>query len=186
MAAKKSKKSAIKAEPKPEPGMKIGAIAANGTIPVNFNQDMIAPSAINQRVYQKVFQFGVKSNTDGSMKYGKIMKKSVAERRLRLLKAAGKGESKEADMLKFSVEVTGHDPTKLEMRMNFMTPGAVSSGNENDNVEMKVMEVSLFKSADLKPMSIDSFKNGDAQIDKTMPPMISDEKAAANIGDTTE
>ena len=51
---------------------------------------------------------------------------------------------------------------------------------------MKVMEVSLFKSADLKTMSKDSFKNGDAQIDKTVPPMIADEKAAENIDGATD
>ena len=51
---KKSKSSgstttSIEAEPDvPEPPkMKIGAIAANGTIGVSFNQDMFAPDAIN-------------------------------------------------------------------------------------------------------------------------------------------
>ena len=48
-----SKRKFVK--PKPEPKMAIGPIEANGTISVGFNQDMIAPSAINQRVYQKVF-----------------------------------------------------------------------------------------------------------------------------------
>jgi len=33
--------------------------------------------------------------------------------------------------------------------MNFMKPGAISSGNQLDNVEMKVLETSLFKSSDL-------------------------------------
>ena len=42
--------SAAKQTPDP-PKMKIGAIAANGTIGVSFNQDMFAPDAINQRVY---------------------------------------------------------------------------------------------------------------------------------------
>ena len=112
--------------------MAIGPIEANGSISVGFNQDMIAPSAINQRVYQKVFRFNVRSDIDGSVQYGKIMKKQVAERRLRRLEAAGKGDSKEAAALKFSVEVTGHDPRKLVMEMNFGNPMAVSNGQSND------------------------------------------------------
>lgn len=64
-----------KAPPIPEPSMGIGPIAANGSIGVDFSVDMIAPSAVNQRVYQKVFQFGMKSDGDGSMQYGAIMKK---------------------------------------------------------------------------------------------------------------
>ena len=62
--------------------MGIGPIAANGSIGVDFNVDMVAPAVINQRVYQKVFQFGMKSDGDGSMQYGAIMKKSEARRRL--------------------------------------------------------------------------------------------------------
>ena len=61
-------------EPKPEPKMKIGPIAANGSIGVDFNTDMIAPEAINQRVYQKVFQYSM-TGDDGTKVYGKIMKK---------------------------------------------------------------------------------------------------------------
>ena len=37
--------------PPPEPSMGIGPIASNGSIGVDFNVDMIAPGAINQRVY---------------------------------------------------------------------------------------------------------------------------------------
>ena len=65
--------------------MGIGPIAVNGSIGVDFNVDMIAPAAINQRVYQKVFQFGMQSDGDGSVQYGAIMKKQEAKRRLESL-----------------------------------------------------------------------------------------------------
>lgn len=68
-AKSSANEASSQAEPDlPEPPkMKIGAIATNGTIAVSFNQDMFAPDAINQRVYQKVFRFGMESDVDGSL-----------------------------------------------------------------------------------------------------------------------
>jgi len=70
--------------------------------------------------------------------------------------------------------------------MNFATPGAVSSGSNNDNIKMKVVEQSLFKSTNFKPLDPASFKDGDGTISKSVPPIIADEEAAANIEDSTE
>ena len=86
----------------------------------------------------------MKSDGDGSMQYGAIMKKQEARRRLRRLQERGLGESSAAAALKFSVEVTSHDSRGLVMEMNFADPNSISSGNQNDAVEMKVLEVSLF------------------------------------------
>ena len=72
------------------------------------------------------------------------------------------------------------------MEMNFASPDSVSSGNQNDAVEMKVVEVSLFQSKDLKKMDKKSFKEGDGQINKSVPPIIGDPEAAKQIEDTTE
>jgi hypothetical protein len=57
----------------------------------------------------------MKSDADGTMQYGKIMKKEVAERRLRRLQERGLGEGKEAKALKFSVEVTKHGTREVVM-----------------------------------------------------------------------
>ena len=51
----------------------------------------------------------MESDVDGSMQYGKIMKKREAEKRLRRLQEQGKGETPGARALKFSVEVASHD-----------------------------------------------------------------------------
>ena len=69
------------------------------------------------------------------------------------------------------------------MEMNFANPDSVSSGNQNDGVEMKVMEVSLFQSKDLKKMDKKSFKEGDGMIEKSVPPIIGDPEAAKQIED---
>jgi hypothetical protein len=51
----------------------------------------------------------MQSDHDGSMQYGKIMKKEAAERRLRRLRETGNADTKEAAALKFSVEVIAHN-----------------------------------------------------------------------------
>ena len=72
------------------------------------------------------------------------------------------------------------------MEMNFADPNSISSGNQNDQTEMKILEVSLFQSKDLKKMDKKSFKDGEAQISKSVPPIISDPDQAKNIEETTE
>lgn len=114
------------------------------------------------------------------------MKKEEAEKRLRRLQAKGLGGSQEATQLLFSVEVTKHDERDINMQMNFQNPDSVSSGNQNDNMQMEVLEVSLFKSKSLAAMSKDSFENGDGRIDKSVPPILQDKDKAAQISATTE
>ena len=103
----------------PEPKLKMGAISANGSIGIEFNVDMIAPPVINQKYYQKTFKFGMQSDGDGSVKYGAVMKKSEAEKRLRRLKEHGLIETPAAEALQFSVEVKKHTSRVLVMEMNF-------------------------------------------------------------------
>jgi len=51
----------------------------------------------------------------------------------------------------------------------------------------QVKELSLFKAANnLKPLDKSAFGEGDGSIKKVTPPMIKDEKAAADISSTTE
>lgn len=64
------------------------------------------------------------------------------------------------------------------MEMNFADPNSISSGNQADVTEMKVMEVSLFQSKDLKKMDKKSFKDGDGSIAKSVPPIIADPETA--------
>ena len=67
-----------------KPKMTIGPVEPDGTIKVDFNTEMLNPSMINQRVYQKVFQFTMENQEDGSRIYGKIVKENK-KRRLREL-----------------------------------------------------------------------------------------------------
>ena len=64
------------------------------------------------------------------------------------------------------------------MEMNFASPDSISSGNQFDNVQMKVKEPSLFQSKEYKKMDKKSFKDGKGQIDKSVPPIIGDTNEA--------
>jgi hypothetical protein len=73
------------------------------------------------------------------------------------------------------------------MQMNFLQPSAVSGALGNDQVEMKVQEVSLFKTkSQFKSMEMSAFDNPDGVLGKSVPPIISDEEAAASIDASTE
>jgi hypothetical protein len=110
----------------------------------------------------------MQSDVDGSWQYGRIMKKQDAAKS-RILEENAAGASS-----KFTVEVIKHDSREIVMQMSFANPDAISSGNQNDVVRMEVLEVSLFQTANLQKMDMSSFKDGEAKIEKIVPPIISD------------
>ena len=80
-------------------------------------------------------------------------------------------ETPAAQALLFSVEVTKHDSRQIVMEMNFAKPDLVSTGNQQDMLNMEVTEPSLFLSKDLKTCPCGA---GPQDRIKSVPPMISD------------
>lgn len=119
----------------PPPKMTIAPITATGDIQVNFDQDMIYPQEIDQKVYDDVFEVSITSALDGSISYGRFGNKTEE----RMLEEA-------ADNLSFTVEVTEHSSKKIQMKTWFDDPSSVSSLS-SDVMSLLVKEVDLFRSA---------------------------------------
>jgi len=58
----------------PDPAMTIGPISSSGELNIDFNQDMIVPDTINLNVYKSVITFAIRSDTDGTLTYGRFRK----------------------------------------------------------------------------------------------------------------
>ena len=58
----------------PDPAMTIGPISSSGELSIDFNQDMIVPDTINVNVYKSVITFPIRSDTDGTLTYGRFRK----------------------------------------------------------------------------------------------------------------
>jgi hypothetical protein len=67
----------------------------------------------------------------------------------------------------------------MKFGIHFPDADAVSSGNSQDKLEIKMQNTEIFKSANgLAPMSMDSFDNADdASIAKSLPPIIDKESS---------
>ena len=127
----------------------------------------------------------MKSDVDGSMVKGKYRSKSEPKKR-ELRGISRLSEKTEADRLAFFVEVLNHDPQEIGIKLNFNNPQQVSQGGSNkDKLILKVVELSLFKSASGMSLDEASFEGEAGVITKSCPPIISKEDAE-NIISATE
>lgn len=71
--------------------------------------------------------------------------------------------------------------------MVFAEPDSISSGGENEELEMDVLSVSLFKdAATLKGLGPSSFADGESIIPKKIPPQTTDKEMVKQIDDSIE
>ena len=57
---------AIMGEPLPEPRIAISPIGADGSVSLEFNQDMVAPDTLDPSLYSKIFNMEITSGLDGT------------------------------------------------------------------------------------------------------------------------
>ena len=166
---------AIMGEPLSEPKIAISPIGADGSVSLDFNQDMVAPDTLlKPELYGRIFAMDITSGLDGTTIKGRFGEKKVGEARRRMLAEQGLDENDAAALLSFRIEVTEHTARKVKLKAVFDNPSAVSALAE-DEFSFEVREPSLFKSAStLKALDKSAFGEGDGTIKKTSPPMISD------------
>jgi len=173
-------------EPLPDPKIAISPISADGSVGLEFNQDMVAPDTLDPTLYRKIFAMDIASGLDGTKIKGGFGQQKKGEARRRMLAEQGLDESDGAAALSFRLEVTEHTSRGVKLRTVFDNPSAVSALAE-DQFNFEVKELSLFKSAsNLKPLDKSAFGEGDGTIKKISPPMISDEEEAQDISSTTD
>ncbi len=72
------------------------------------------------------------------------------------------------------------------MKVLFKNPGKVSRGNDKDEMQIKIKELSLFKTAhDASSLDPSTFEGGKGVIAKSVPPII-DKESAVKIESSTQ
>ena len=147
---------------------------------IDFNQEMIAPSTINPRVYKSVFVLSIQSDIDDTVTFGRFVK-SNSERLLE-----EDEDQFEDEKQSFNITVDKHDKRQIELNLHFKNPTSISGGSNKDKISIRVLEVILFKSAKtLKTMQMTAFEEEDGVIVKSVPPII-DKDSAEKISSTTD
>jgi len=112
--------------------------------------------------------------------------KDTVDKETRQLQVDEEELTEENNPYAFNVTVEKHDPFEIDLKMHFKKPNQISIGSAKDRLIMRVLEVSLFKSAKtLKSMSKDSFEEGDSMIVKSVPPIM-DPVAAKKLTSTVD
>lgn len=144
---------------------------------MSFNQDMIAPEVLDADFYESVFELSIISAVDGSQYYGDYSKSSQG----RKLKGSKGGSSfnsfdagDNAEDLGFVYIVEEHNPTIIDIQIQFENPNEISSSPwGQDTIIVDILELSVFKSALTGTEMDTSMLEKDAVV-KSIPPLIID------------
>ena len=91
----------------PDPKISIGAVSSNGTLQIDFNQEMIVPEFIRTSLYSKVFDIKIVSDIDNSVSVGRFVTNS--SRRLQDDSLKQGKEPEQSEVLTFAIQVEKHE-----------------------------------------------------------------------------
>ena len=133
-------------------------------------------TAINQTMYNHIFEVTVRSSTDGAVFKGQFVN-SIGLRRL--------VEAETGD-LSFNMTVLNHTTREIRIQLSFDYKSRVSAGNRNDEVSIRLIEPQMFISKETAQSIVGVDSDFEIQVNLMLPRLNLDKGITNSISMTAE